>query len=107
MEAGRDGSNWIVNSRSTLDATRRYFENSGTPGCKAGHRFLVVTADGALQPCSMQFQRFPLAERARMIGEFTRQNACDECYVSIRSYLDKSFPQLLWENVRGFFSVKA
>jgi len=55
----------------------------------------------------MQFQRFPLAERARMIGEFTRQNRCDECYVSIRSYLDKSFPQLLRENVRGFFSVKA
>ena len=107
VEARRDGSNWIVNSRSTLDATRRYFENSGTPGCKAGHRFLVVTADGSLQPCSMQFHRFPLEGRARMIGEFTRQNRCDECYVSIRSYLDKSFPQLLWENVRGFFSVKA
>jgi MoaA/NifB/PqqE/SkfB family radical SAM enzyme len=107
VEARRDGSNWIVNSRSTLDATRRYFENSGTPGCKAGHRFLVVTADGALQPCSMQFHRYSLEDRRRMIGEFTRQNQCDECYVSIRSYLDKSFPQLLWENVRGFFSVRA
>jgi MoaA/NifB/PqqE/SkfB family radical SAM enzyme len=107
VEARRDGSNWIVNSRSTLDATRRYFENSGTPGCKAGHRFLVVTADGALQPCSMQFHRYSLEDRRRMIDEFTRQNQCDECYVSIRSYLDKSFPQLLWENVRGFLSVKA
>ena len=107
VEARRDNTNWIVNSRSTLDATRRYFENSGMPGCKAGHRFLVVTADGALQPCSMQFHRYPLEERDRMIREFTRHNACDECYVSIRSYLDKSFPQLLWENVSGFFSVKA
>jgi len=107
VEARRDNTNWIVNSRSTLDATRRYFENSGMPGCKAGQRFLVVTADGALQPCSMQFHRYPLEERGRMIGEFTRHNACDECYVSIRSYLDKSFPQLLWENVSGFFSVKA
>jgi len=106
VEARRDGTNWIVNSRSTLDATRRYFENSGMPGCKAGHRFLVVTADGALQPCSMQFQRYPLEERGRMTAEFTRHNACDECYVSIRSYLDKSFPKLLWENVSGFFSVK-
>jgi MoaA/NifB/PqqE/SkfB family radical SAM enzyme len=106
VEERRDNTNWIVNSRSTLDATRRYFENSGTPGCKAGHRFLVVTADGALQPCSMQFHRYRLEERGRMIGEFTRHNACDECYVSIRSYLDKSFPQLLWENVSGFFSVK-
>ncbi|HUB79237.1 MAG TPA: radical SAM protein [Bryobacteraceae bacterium] len=107
VEARRDGTNWIVNSRSTLDATRRYFETPGIPGCKAGHRFLVVTADGALQPCSMQFHRYPLEERGRMIREFTRHNTCDQCYVSIRSYLDKSFPLLLWENVRGFFSVKA
>ena len=107
VEERRDNTNWIVNSRSTLDATRRYFENSGMPGCKAGHRFLVVTGDGALQPCSMQFQRYALQDRGRMICEFTRHNACDECYVSIRSYLDKSFARLLWENVGGFFSVKA
>ncbi|MEI9973868.1 MAG: radical SAM protein [Ignavibacteriota bacterium] len=106
VEERRDSSNWIVNSRSTLQATRHYFENSGMPGCKAGHRFLVVTADGALQPCSMQFHRYPLEDHARMVNEFTRHNACDECYVSIRSYLDKSFPQLLWENVSGFFSMK-
>jgi MoaA/NifB/PqqE/SkfB family radical SAM enzyme len=105
VEQRRDRTNWIVNSRSTLDATRRYFENSGMPGCKAGHRFLVVTADGALQPCSMQFHRYPLEHHARMIADFTRQNSCDQCYVSIRSYLDKTFPQLLWENVTSFFKV--
>jgi MoaA/NifB/PqqE/SkfB family radical SAM enzyme len=105
VEQRRDHTNWIVNSRSTLDATRRYFENSGMPGCKAGHRFLVVTADGALQPCSMQFHRYPLEHHARMIADFTRQNSCDQCYVSIRSYLDKTFPQLLWENVNSFFKV--
>jgi len=104
VEARRDETNWIVNSPSTLEATRRYFANNGTPGCKAGLRFLVVTADGALQPCSMQFHRYALEERTRMIREFTSRNQCDECYVSIRSYLDKSFRQLLWENVSGFFS---
>ena len=46
----------------------------------------------------------PLEERARMVAEFTRHNQCDECYVSIRSYLDKTFSQVLWENVSGFFS---
>jgi len=106
VEQRRDGSNWIVNSPSTLQATRQYFANGGTPGCKAGQRFLVVTADGQLQPCSMQFQRYELSERNRMIEEFTANNRCDECYVSIRSYLDKSFPQLLCENVSGFLSVK-
>jgi len=107
VEARRDGTNWIVNTPTTLEATRRYFTNGGAPGCKAGLRFLVVTADGALQPCSMQFHRYPLGERSRMVREFTSTNQCDECYVSIRSYLDKSFPQLLWENVSGFFSFKA
>jgi MoaA/NifB/PqqE/SkfB family radical SAM enzyme len=106
IEARRDSSNWIVNAPTTLAATRAYFANRGTPGCKAGLRFLVVTADGALQPCSMQFQRYPLEDRERMVDEFTRHNQCDECYVSIRSYLDKTFPQLLWENVSEFLAIK-
>ncbi len=105
VELRRDASNWIVNAPSTLEATRRYFANKGTPGCKAGLRFIVVTADGMLQPCSMQFQRYPLDEQKRMIEEFTHHNQCDECYVSIRSYLDKPFTQLLSENVAGFLSV--
>ncbi len=107
VEARRDGSNWIVNAPSTLNATRRFFEQGSMPGCKAGYRFLVVTSDGWLQPCSMVFQRYRLEEHARMVREFTATNTCDECYVSVRSYLDKTFPQLLWENVSGFFSVKA
>jgi MoaA/NifB/PqqE/SkfB family radical SAM enzyme len=106
VEARRDSTGWVVNSRSTLDATREYFQNAGRPGCKAGLRFLVVTAQGMLQPCSMQFQRYKLEDRARMVEEFTRGNTCDQCYVSIRSYLDKSFPKLLWENVSGFFSFR-
>ena len=78
----------------------------GTPGCQAGLRFLVVTADGMLQPCSMQFQKYPLEKQAAMVREFSATNTCDQCYVSIRSYLDKSFPRLLWENVSGFLSIK-
>jgi MoaA/NifB/PqqE/SkfB family radical SAM enzyme len=106
VEARRDPTNWIVNSTSTLNATRKYFENGGAPGCKAGLRFLVVTARGELQPCSMQFKRYSLEDRSRMVAEFTDTNTCDQCYVSIRSYLDKSFPQLLYENVSGFFSFQ-
>jgi MoaA/NifB/PqqE/SkfB family radical SAM enzyme len=107
VEARRDGTNWIVNSTSTVEGTRRYFERGGAPGCSAGLRFLVVTARGELQPCSMQFRRYPLQGQARMVEEFTRENHCDQCYVSIRSYLDKNFPQLLWENVSEFFTFKS
>ncbi|MFB3917817.1 MAG: radical SAM protein [Terriglobales bacterium] len=106
VEARRDHTNWIVNAPSTLEATRRFFQLGAAPGCKAGHRFLVVTSDGWLQPCSMMFKRYRLEQHAQMVKEFTSSNTCGECYVSIRSYLDKSFPQLLWENVSGFLAVK-
>ena len=101
-----DGSNWITNNRTTLEATRDYFYRGGAPSCKAGLRWLVVTSDGALQPCSMQFKRYELHEHERMVLEFTQSNKCDQCYVSIRSYLDKTFPQLVRENVTEFFSFK-
>src|SRR5208337_1942743 len=42
VETRRDATNWIVNTPATLNATREYFQNGGTSGCKAGHRFLVV-----------------------------------------------------------------
>ncbi len=105
VEARRDPANWLVNAPTTLEATRQYFRDGGMPGCKAGLRFLVVTSDGALRPCSMQFQRYGLSEQARMVKEFTKTNTCDECYVSIRSYLDKTFPRLLKENVARFLSL--
>jgi MoaA/NifB/PqqE/SkfB family radical SAM enzyme len=100
-------SHWITNNATTLDATREYFHRGGTPNCKAGLRWLVVTSDGALQPCSMQFKRYGMHEQARMVKEFTESNTCDQCYVSIRSYLDKSYAQLLSENVAEFFSFKS
>jgi MoaA/NifB/PqqE/SkfB family radical SAM enzyme len=104
IEARRDSSNYIVSAATTIAATREYFESGGAPGCKAGLRFLVVTADGMLQPCSMQFRKYALHDQARMVGEFTRRNDCDQCYVAIRSNLDKSFPQLLRENVCNYLS---
>ena len=106
VEQMRGRTNWIVNSTSTLNATRRFFIEGGAPGCKAGAKFLVVRSDGALQPCSMQFQQYSLADRQRMVREFTACNTCNQCYVSIRSYLDKTFPQLLKENVAEYFSFK-
>jgi MoaA/NifB/PqqE/SkfB family radical SAM enzyme len=107
VEERRKENNWIVSAPSTLRATREYFERGGAPGCKAGLRFLVVTADGKLQPCSMQFKKYGLHEQAKLVKEFTEKNTCDECYVAIRSNLDKNFPQLLRENVREYFSFQS
>ena len=100
----QDSTHTIVTPNSTLNQTQEYFETGSAPGCRAGHRFLVVTADGKLQPCSMQFKRYELNEQAKMVAEFTEHNRCDECYVAIRSNLDKTFPQILGENVARYFS---
>ncbi len=94
----------IVTACTTLEDTYRYFDNGGMPDCSAGLRFLVVNAEGQLQPCSMHFNQF--TNQRDLVAEFTKQNTCDECYVSIRSYLDKSFPQLVTEYVGDFFSFK-
>jgi MoaA/NifB/PqqE/SkfB family radical SAM enzyme len=99
-----DPSGHIVNSCTTLEETYRYFENGGTPGCTAGLRFLVVTADGYLQPCSMHFCK--RRDQAELVRDFTESNECNECYVAIRSYLDKGFWQLLKENVGDHFSFR-
>lgn len=101
----RDQTNWIVSAPTTLHETRKFFSTGRMGGCRAGHRFLVVRAHGTLQPCSMIFQQYPLNEQARMVKEFTNTNTCDECYVAIRSNLDKSFPKLLWENVSNYLSL--
>lgn len=103
VEQRRSTNNWIVTAPTTLQHTFEYFKDNGRPGCKAGLRFLVVTADGMLQPCSMHFKRYPLNAQKQLVREFTNINQCDECYVAIRSNLDKGFFQLLSENVKRYF----
>ena len=95
----------IVTACTTLEDTYRYFTQGGMPSCSAGLRFLVVNSNGRLQPCSMHFSTFD--EQRDLVREFTAHNTCDECYVSIRSYLDKSFPELVREYVGDFFSFKS
>jgi MoaA/NifB/PqqE/SkfB family radical SAM enzyme len=73
VETRRDETNYIVSSPATLVAMRGFFERGGTPGCKAGHRFLVVTSDGALQPCSMVFSTL-FAGRTREDGRGIHQD---------------------------------
>jgi MoaA/NifB/PqqE/SkfB family radical SAM enzyme len=94
----------IVTDCTTLEEMYRYFAHGGLPNCSAGLKFLVVTADGELQPCSMQFSKF--SDQRKMVAEFTAHNQCDECYVLIRSNLDKTYSQLATENIRDFFSFK-
>jgi MoaA/NifB/PqqE/SkfB family radical SAM enzyme len=89
----------ITNSSWTLSGTYEYFRNGTIPGCKAGERFLVVSPDGTMRPCSMFNLKYSSLKEIKK--EFIEKNTCGECYVSIRAYLDASYSRLLMDNVRN------
>jgi MoaA/NifB/PqqE/SkfB family radical SAM enzyme len=92
---GKNGH--VANSPWTLSGIYDFFLHGSIPGCNAGRRFMVVTPEGGLRPCSMFEQTY--ASQKEIMEKFVRQNQCGGCYVSIRSYLDASFWTLLKDNV--------
>ncbi len=88
----------ITNSPWTLSGTYDFYRKGQIPGCQAGRRFLVVTPDGGLRPCSMFDPTYP--SQKEILEKFVAHNECGGCYVSIRAYLDASFWSLLKDNVR-------
>ncbi len=91
------GNGRIANSPWTLTGIHDFFVHGTVPGCNAGRRFLVVTPDGGLRPCSMFEQTY--SSQKEIMQKFVAGNHCGGCYVSIRSYLDASFWTLLKDNV--------
>lgn len=88
----------ITNSPWTLSGTYEFFKNGRIPGCRAGQRFLVVSPDGTMRPCSMFDLKYSSVKEIQR--DFVAKNTCGECYVSIRAYLDASYGTLLMDNVR-------
>lgn len=88
----------IVNSEWTLSGTYDFFKNDGAAGCKAGQRYMVVSPDGTMRPCSMFNYKFK--NHREMMEKFVKNNTCDACYVSIRAYLSESYWTMLSENVK-------
>jgi MoaA/NifB/PqqE/SkfB family radical SAM enzyme len=89
----------VTNSPWTLLGTHDFFRDGAVPGCQAGRRFLVVTPDGGLRPCSMHEPLYSSLEEIR--ERFVEGNTCGGCYVSIRAYLDASYWTLLKDNLRS------
>jgi len=89
----------IANSEWTLANMYDFFKDGTIAGCNAALRFLVVTPEGDLLPCSMQTDRKWSSFKA-MQADFVPYNHCGQCYVSIRAYLDKPYWTLLVDNVK-------
>lgn len=86
----REQSNLIANPESVLRDTLKFVEQGYMPNCKSGIRFLVVTPEGDLIPCSLhRDKKYPTQKE--MMEKFSRTNQCGDCYVSIRSYSERSF----------------
>jgi MoaA/NifB/PqqE/SkfB family radical SAM enzyme len=87
----------IRNPVSILENTYAFFRDGGIPGCKAGYRFLLVTPEGYHRPCA--HKRLKFRSQNELIENFARTNDCGGCYVAIRSYCDKSYIDLVREQI--------
>jgi MoaA/NifB/PqqE/SkfB family radical SAM enzyme len=87
----------IRNTPAILENTFRFFEDGGIPGCKAGYRFLLVTPEGYHRPCA--HKRLKYRSQKELIDNFSATNDCGGCYVAIRSYCDKSYIELVKEQI--------
>ena len=84
----------IITQNSVLNDYYRFFANHCyIPGCRAGHRSLVVNPDGKLAPCAMQSCSFET--RKQLIEQFSNNNDCGGCYVSLRANTEKSIAKTL------------
>jgi len=95
----------VVNSEFTLRKTYEFFRDGGVPRCTAGRRFLVVRPDGYLNRCSMypeEIYPFPGAPLRR----FPREHSCSQCWVAIRSYVDKPLFTLITDTLGLYLSRK-
>ncbi|GAB4379906.1 MAG: hypothetical protein Kow0042_29710 [Calditrichia bacterium] len=84
----------IFTTESTLNRYYDFFaSNSYLPNCRAGYRSLVVNPDGRLAPCAMQ--PYAYQTREELINNFSKNNSCGGCYVSLRANTEKSVKTLL------------
>ena len=89
-------TNHIVTPPTVLLDTLKFVEHGyNMPNCKSGIRFLVVTPEGDLIPCSLHRDK-KYSIRKEMIEKFSRTNQCSSCYISLRSYCGRS----LWGLIR-------
>ncbi len=95
----------VVNSEFTLRKTYQFFRDGSIPSCNAGRRFLVVRPDGYLNPCSM-YPSHSYTSQKEILDLFAKNNSCGECWVAIRSYVEKPLLTLMKENLTLYFSRK-
>lgn len=84
----------ILNSDGVFQGMLDFYQNGGTPGCRAGERLLVVNPDGTFSPCGLVIRDY--ATRKALLDDFSRTNECSNCYTISRAMTERP----LWYFVR-------
>ena len=80
----------ITNLPSVLQDTLKFIEQGYyMENCSAGIGFLVVNPSGILIPCSL-YRDKEFTTQQEMKRQFSSNNKCGDCLVSIRSYSEQS-----------------
>ena len=95
--AFRDKSKNFFASEYTFNRMIDFFENGGTPNCKAGERFFIVNPDGAFSPCGLIITRYKNQQEIK--EKFLKTNTCTACNTSIRSNCEKPIRYMIKDNL--------
>lgn len=97
----------VYTSERVLWRYYRFLTGERIGGCRAGDRFVVINPDGRLTPCAMVMAYFD--DLRAMQREFSRHNACAECYVSTRAGTEKGLREFVgdWAAYLGRFVTPA
>jgi MoaA/NifB/PqqE/SkfB family radical SAM enzyme len=96
----------IFTSESILNRYYEFFANgSNIPNCKAGYRCLVVNPDGKMTPCALQYT-LSYNTQKELIENFSKNNTCSKCYVSMRANTEKSFTTLIKDSWALFRQIR-
>lgn len=94
-----EGFDNIMTSEVVMRRFNDFYKTGYTEGCRAGCRYLVVNPDGRLTPCAM-FIDTRYDTHAELMEGFVKNNDCGKCYISSRANTEKSFRELLSDNLR-------
>ncbi|MFH1874556.1 MAG: radical SAM protein [Pseudomonadota bacterium] len=90
----------IRNSDYYLDQVPEYFTKGHVHGCKAGYRWVHVTPDGYIQPCSELPRICNYDEYSR---DILTPTACSKCWYTCRGEAEASHlnPRRFWELINA------
>ena len=92
----------ILSSEYVLRRSIEFFEKGAIANCQAGKRSLVINPDGSLSPCAMKSEVRYWSQR-ELVENFSKNNNCGECYVSLRANTEKG----IWHTLKDSFSYYA